>query len=614
MRIHSYLILRKIQVFKIKTILKFSQKRIMNKLNIIGFLLLIFISSCRKDINDVTETITPDSPIILTYTPNVNNIIGSVIGQVVDEFNNPLASIKITMNDEAYATNEYGHFFIEDATMNSLGQFIEAKRDADYFSGSRRFFPQEGETSRIKIQLARKEFTAEFSAQDNALILIEGGAQVRFKANSIKDADGNLYEGIVEVASHWLDPLATETLDKMPGNLQGVNLLSEEVALQTFGMIEIELESPSGERLNIADGQTAEITMPIPDELLAIAPEEIPLWSFNKEYGLWQAESSATLMNNTYVGKVSHFSFWNCGDPYPLVELKITYFDPNGTPLSAHLVKVELGNGITGTGYTSMNGQVVGLFPANEILTFNILDECDDIISSQNFGPFNVNTDIGTISLLTPYVNNTTIKGTLLDCNNNIITNGLIITSMNGIQSFFYIGDGDFEILLTACSGVSSIEVYGVNMDNLETSASSTITANDVNDLGDMYVCGNGGLQDYIRVIYNVDTTLLFTNAVSNINSGSTVIEGSGTNASALFHFTGTTIGDYSNNNNNFFESLENQIFGIDLQPINSSMSGFESFIVTQYDTKLIGTFSGPAINNNTGALVQIQGDFNINQ
>ena len=185
---------------------------------------------------------------------------------------------------------------------------------------------------------------------------------------------------------------------------------------------------------------------------------------------------------------------------------------------------------------------------------------------------------------------------------------------MNGIQSFFYIGDGDFEILLTACSGVSSIEVYGVNMDNLETSASSTITANDVNDLGDMYVCGNGGLQDYIRVIYNVDTTLLFTNAVSNINSGSTVIEGSGTNASALFHFTGTTIGDYSNNNNNFFESLENQIFGIDLQPINSSMSGFESFIVTQYDTKLIGTFSGPAINNNTGALVQIQGDFNINQ
>ena len=41
---------------------------------------------------------------------------------------------------------------------------------------------------------------------------------------------------------------------------------------------------------------------------------------------------------------------------------------------------------------------------------------------------------------------------------------------------------------------------------------------------------------------------------------------------------------------------------------------GFEwIFNVTEYDSKLIGTFGGPAINVNTGIQVQIQGDFNIN-
>ena len=585
----------------------------MNKLNIIGLLLLILISSCRKDINDVIENTTNDEPIVLVYTPNVNNITGSLIGQVVDENNQPMSSVKIKMNGENYFTNEFGHFIINDVTMNSLGQLVSAKQDATHFSGSRRFFPQAGATSRVKIQLIKKEFTYEFSAQESAEVLIEGGAKVQFEPNSIKDTDGNIYQGTVMVASHWLDPLDLKTLDKMPGNLQGVNTLSEEVALQTFGMIAVELKSPNGIKLNIADGKTATITMPLSDILTASAPEQIPLWSYNEEYGLWQEESSATLQNNSYVGEVSHFSFWNCDDPHTLVELMITYTDASGNPLTGHLVKVELGNGVTGTGYTDMDGKVVGLFPANEILTFSILNECGSTIASQNFGPFNTNTDLGTVALLVPNANNTIIKGILLDCDNNLISNGLVIVKMNGYSSYHYVGSGEFEVFVSTCNNISAMSMYGVNMDNLEQSTTLTVIPDQVNDLGDIQVCGIGGLQNYIRVVYNVDTIFLFTDATGNIDTDWTFINSEGNNTQASINFNGITTGDYSDNN--YVEAIYDQNVGYSLSSLDPNLPTFTSFNVTQYDTKLVGTFSGIMLGTNPQgqAQVQVQGDFNIN-
>lgn len=578
----------------------------MNKLNIIGFLLLILISSCRKDINDVTENETTDPPIILTYTPSVNNITGDLIGQVVDENNQPMSDVKIKMNGENYFTNVFGHFIIKDVTMNSLGQHVEAFQNATHFPGSRRFFPQEGETSRIKIQMIKKEFNNEFSALEGATVLIEGGANVEFEPNSIKDANGNIYEGTVMVASHWLDPLAKETLDKMPGNLQGVNILSEEVALQTFGMIAVELESPNGERLNIVDGNSATITMPVSDELLSIAPDEIPLWSFNDEYGLWQEESFATLLNNTYVGKVEHFSFWNCDYPFPIVQVDGTFTDTDGNPLGGYLVEVELGNGSVGTGYTYNTGTIYGMFPANEILTFNLYDNCGDLIFSQDFGSFTTTTSIGTIAVSNPSANNTTIKGTLRDCDNNLVMNGLVIATMNGYSTYHYITGGEFEFFMTPCLASTEIEVYGVNLDNLEQGAPVIATAQTINDLGDISICGSS-LNNYLKLTIDGESRYVFDLTV-NVNAGGgngTYMYTEGSNLFIGIGFGGTTIGDYSTDN--FIEGIMIDDWNIWQ---NSGSAPFSSFTITQFDTKLIGSFSGQVENN--GVPVFLEGEFNI--
>ena len=576
----------------------------MNKLNIIGFLFLILISSCRKDINDVTDNVTTDPPVILTYTPTIDNITGSLIGQVVDENNQPMPDVKIILNGEHYYTNEFGHFIINDIIMNSLGQFVEASQDATHFPGSRRFFPQEGATSSIKIQMIKKEFNAEFSAQESALVLIEGGASVQFEPNSIKDSNGNIYEGTVQVASHWLDPLARETLDKMPGNLQGVNILSAEVALQTFGMIAVELKSPNNQKLNIADGKTATITMPLSDELAISAPDEIPLWSFNEEYGLWQEESSATLQNNTYVGEVSHFSFWNCDDPYSIIFVDATFTDPNGNPLNGHLVEVVLGNGTTGTGYTYNTGTVNASVPANEVLTFNLYDACGDVIFSQNFGPFSTNSSLGTIVINNSNANNTLIKGTLRDCDNNLVQNGLIIATMDGIATYHYITGGQFEFYMTPCLATAQIEVVGINMDNMEQGTPVSATAQTINDLGDLSTCGNQ-LENYmILKIDGEEKTIL--NFTTNSSIG-TYMFSEGANLFVGVGFGGNAVGDYSTDN--FIEGIS--VDGWNIQSLNPDLPAFSTFTVTQYDTKAVGTFSGQVVHN--GVTTFLEGEFNVN-
>lgn len=581
----------------------------MNKLNIIGLLFLILISSCRKEINDFKENTITDSPTIINFEPIIDNISGSLIGQVIDENNQPMVSVKVTINSQPYYTNDYGHFIINDVTMNSRGQLVTIQREG-YFDGSRRFFPKEGVQSRVKIQLIKQEFNHEFSAEAGGEVVMNGGAKVTFQPNSIKDADGNIYQGIVKVASHWMDPLADETLDKMPGNLQGVNQASEEVALETFGMIAVELESASGDKLNIADGKTAEISMPVSNIQLADAADVIPLWSYNEEYGLWAEESSATLQNNTYVGEVSHFSFWNCDYPYDLVEFDVTFVDDNNTPLVNFIFNISITNGPVLNAYPDANGLLSGLVPANENLTISLKDVCGDVLFTQDVGPFATNTSLGTITISLPPIYNTTIQGTLVDCDGNTVLNGIVIATIEGNTTHHYITGGTFDILLTIppCSNLTSdYSIVGVNLDIPEEGIPVSATTQTTNDLGDLSTCGSA-LENYMIVTINGESKYILNMTVySQTGSGWTYMESGSANLFAGIGFGGDSVGDFSANN--YIEGLS--IDSWNIHEISNIFSTFSSFIVTQYDTKLVGTFSGQVLNN--GVEVFAEGEFNIN-
>jgi hypothetical protein len=81
------------------------------------------------------------------------------------------------------------------------------------------------------------------------------------------------------------------------------------VTLASFGMMAVELESASAEKLQIKSGSVATLTTPIPASAQANAPATIALWSVNEQTGIWKEEGTATKNGNVYVGDVKALFF-----------------------------------------------------------------------------------------------------------------------------------------------------------------------------------------------------------------------------------------------------------------------------------------------------------------
>ena len=303
----------------------------MKKITLFSLILLVFFA-CRKDSEtSTTSTTTNDPPIINIddFEEEVIPVTASLAGLVIDEAGNPVENASVKLGANAESTDDKGNFLFKQVEMNAAGTYVTVQK-AGYYKGSARIFPKDNSQNYVTIKLMEIIPSGSFVSGTGGVISNPSGIKLDFPPNAIVDDNGDAYDGNVEVAARWIDPTADDLFEIMPGNLQGVNQFNEEVALGSFGMMAVELSGDAGESLNLGNDQKAELTFPIPDELLGNAPDEIPLWSFNETVGLWVQEGSAVLDGNTYVGQVSHFSFWNCDAPFPLVNISGRVVNENG--------------------------------------------------------------------------------------------------------------------------------------------------------------------------------------------------------------------------------------------------------------------------------------------
>nr|MCU0346754.1 Ig-like domain-containing protein [Saprospiraceae bacterium] len=429
--------------------------------------MLVTFFACRKDVDEVTtDETTYVPPILEQWVQPIRNVNGTLIVFVSNEAGEPVPDAKVKLGNLTLTTDQYGHAFFRDAGLNAEGSFITVE-NAAYFTGSRRFFPVDGAETRVRVELIAKQFDHSFASQDGGLVELNGGASITFPENSIRKADGTPYNGTVKLAAHWLDPANPRTLDRMPGNLQGINNQGTEVVMATYGMVVAELQDEAGNPINILKGKTATIKMPVPTSLLANAPAEIPLWSYYEDYGVWAEEGKATLQNGAYVGEVSHFSFWNCDYPYPLVDFTATFVDENGNPLVNYWVTLTPTSGWAGTGYTDSNGTTSGKVPKDETFTLEVLDQCGNAIFTLPVGPFTADVDLGQVVVTNSALNTTTLTGQLVDCNNQPILNGIAIFQFDGQTVYEYTTTGSFDISFSTCSSSDVVIITGVDMDEL---------------------------------------------------------------------------------------------------------------------------------------------------
>jgi len=267
--------------------------------------MVITFSACESN-DDGNQNSGPNDD---TFAQNFGSAVNrDFIGQVVNTNNDPIQGVTIKIGSLTTQTDVNGVFIINNADVFQRFAFIKATKSG-YIDGSRSMVPTTGKNN-VKIMLLPNSPIETIQSGVNSEVSIYSGTKVVFDG-AFQDANGNNYNGAVQVAMFHLTPTDENINQLMPGMLYAQTETNQQAVLETFGMINVELRGSGGQKLNLKEGHTAEITMRIDDSQLATAPNSIPLWYFDEEKGYWKQEGVATKVGNKYVGEVSHFSWWN---------------------------------------------------------------------------------------------------------------------------------------------------------------------------------------------------------------------------------------------------------------------------------------------------------------
>lgn len=336
----------------------------------LSFALLLSLSfaigACRT-----ATTLEPDS----NTGPTVKTTIAGV---TVDPAGMPLANVTISAHGQTTTSNEHGYFVIPDVMVPKDRAHVLAKQDG-YFPSSRAASATENGLTEVKLYMMPYGNRTLVSAVNGGVIHVtgtSGTASVRFQPNGMT-VSGQPYSGEARVAVRYLDPAEANFSNFFPGDEAAIRESGDNTMLVSYGVLRVDMRTPSGEVIQPAPGKPAELTYPIPSTLTN-PPASIPLWFFDEERGLWVEEGVSTKQGNNYVGTVKHFTSWNCDKPEGTARIvgKVTC---NGRGISG--VVVRIGQVVVVSGKGGLFGRRV---PANTEFDVEVqLDQNDGLYGSE---------------------------------------------------------------------------------------------------------------------------------------------------------------------------------------------------------------------------------------
>ena len=430
-------------------------------------------------------------------------------GQITDRNGMPIEDAWVKAGNESVLTDANGVFRFPQVQLEKNHALLHIQKEG-YFEISKPYFVANNSIQNLSIQLLPKLLQASLPATQGGSVLQFDGTRLVFPANAVTDASGNPYSGIIQVYTQYLDPTDTRLGLYMPGDMSAIDANNNGVILASYGMIGVELESPAGEKLQIAPGQEVEIRMPIQSSQAASAPDQIALWYYDTAEGYWKEEGVAQKVGAEYVGKVKHFSFWNCDAPFPITMVQGKVYLSNAeTPVSNVQIKLTILSSNSATfGFTDQMGCFSGGVPLNEAMLLEVFtNQCSNSapLYSQNIGPFSGPTTLPDIILSSiPQPMLYEVSGSLKNCSGLPVSNGYVEVILGQDARFFFPdAGGTFDIGFLRCNNSAmSGTMIGYDLDEaLQSSQIPISTPPNSVQLGNIMVCSN--LTEFIE--YTLD-------------------------------------------------------------------------------------------------------------
>lgn len=560
------------------------------------FVLLAFISvlffQCQRELSYVGSGDQQPQTVPSPVKANLQ-------GNVLDENGQPAEGVSVKIGAKSTTTDVKGYFRINDAVMDGNASLLTLEKPG-YYKAFRTFSATSG-TNQVVIKLVKRDLGGTVNASSGGDVSLSNGTKISLPANGIvRASDNSVYSGTVNVYASYIDPTSPDILERVPGSFMANDKDGKRVLLSSYGMMAVELESTTGQKLQIKPGSTATLTSPIPASALSSAPATIPLWYVDEATGLWKEEGSATKQGNNYVGTVQHFTYWNCDVPVPTIKFTATFKTAKGQPLvNTHIViKPTTGNYYgSAHGFTDSLGQASGPIPANMGLVIEVTDGCNNVIFSKNIGPFNENVDLGTITIPASVPSVVTVQGKLKNCSGGNVTKGYAIISVNNWVRYAKVdGSGNFSTNYVLCNvnGVNA-QVLGVDETaQQQGNITSVPIVAPTTDAGNITACGTVSTEfiDYTLdgVNYHMGTgDSLLAWSVDSAGTANDFTDIMGARSpnfiKVQFNTTAQTAGSYKLNT----LSVQNYFQNTLVQPFNVNLTSYAASAGQFYE----GSFSG---------------------
>ena len=294
---------------------------------ILAVALFIFVgNSCKTEEsfsnNDVDIIVTDDDDI--TPTPADDDDSGvSMVGIVLSAHGQPLSDVVVSVHgsDVTAETDISGRFRLED--LEASDRAVLTFRKDMYARASTPVELREEVENTIIQRMALVDHVFNFGSNEGYVFGDEEALELNFPSNNVVDAQGKVYNGsvVVEVTVYDLVSDADNGNEVLaaPGDFTAINGVGEEKTLESYGMIQINMTTPSGADLQLG---TEPATVRLPVQSLGAPPvvgDEIAAWSYNEAIGKWEEEAIGTVSEHAgelvWEFTAPHFSTWNCDRP-----------------------------------------------------------------------------------------------------------------------------------------------------------------------------------------------------------------------------------------------------------------------------------------------------------
>lgn len=302
-------------------------------------LLFLVFTSCREEGLTITTTQTGMIP-----PPEI--ITATITTVVIGQDGTPISDATITGLSSAGRTNPDGSLTIDAGSLSTDGTLVTVSSPGHW--PERRLLMPAGDGQLVEtFVLEPKVKAGEINPITGGVVVIAENFSVALSENTIvTEADGTAYTGQVEVYINHDAPEDRTEMRNSPGNALAQLENGDLASMESYGMMDIALETPEGEPLELDESTPAKVRMPLLPTTTPDAPSEVGFWFLNAD-GYWQDAGVGTLGPDCYIVFISVGGGYNCDVPRPVARLCARLIDASGLPLTHNPFSIDITGGFS---------------------------------------------------------------------------------------------------------------------------------------------------------------------------------------------------------------------------------------------------------------------------